>query len=84
VVVLDCRAVLDIEYTALKMLIEGEQRLRDNGVTLWLAAMNPEMKAVVEKSGLFAMLGRERLFLSLDTAVQKYESSAAPSTSAQS
>jgi anti-anti-sigma factor len=84
VIVLDCRAVLDIEYTALKMLIEGEQRLRDNGVTLWLAAMNPEMKAVVEKSGLFAMLGRERMFLSLDTAVQKYESNATSSTSTQS
>ena len=51
-------------------------------MTLWLAAMNPEMKAVVEKSGLFAMLGRERLFLSLDTAVQKYESNATSSTSA--
>ena len=25
VVVLDCRALLDIEYTALKMLIEGEE-----------------------------------------------------------
>ncbi len=74
VVVLDCRAVLDIEYTALKMLIEGEQRLRDNGVTLCLAAMNPEMKAVVEKSSLWATLGRERLFFSLDSAVQKYES----------
>jgi len=84
VVVLDCRAVLDIEYTALKMLVEGEQKLRDRGVSLWLAAMNPEMKAVVEKSGLFAMLGRERLFLSLDTAVQKYESDATNSTSAPS
>ena len=82
VVVLDCRAILDIEYTALKMLIEGEQKLRDRGVTLWLAAMNPEMKAVVEKSGLFAMLGRERLFLSLDTAVLNYESLAAQSTGA--
>jgi high affinity sulfate transporter 1 len=72
VVVLDCRAVFDIEYTALKMLIEAEQRLSDAGITLWLAAMNPEMKAVVEKSGLFAKLGPDRLFTSLDTAVRKY------------
>jgi len=84
VVVLDCRAVLDIEYTALKMLIEGEEKLRDSGVSLWLAAMNPNMKAVVEKSGLFAMLGRERLFLSLDSAVQNYESHATKSTSVPS
>jgi SulP family sulfate permease len=77
VLVIDCRAILDIEYTALKMLIEGEQRLRENGIALWLSAMNPEMKAVVEKSSLWDTLGRERMFLSLDMAVQKYESSAA-------
>jgi anti-anti-sigma factor len=83
VVVLDCREVLDIEYTALKMLIEGEQRLRESGVTLCLAAMNPEMKAVVEKSSLWATLGRERLFFSLDVAVQKYESNEILTASAQ-
>jgi MFS superfamily sulfate permease-like transporter len=77
VLVIDCRAILDIEYTALKMLIEGEQRLRENGIVLWLSAMNPEMKAVVEKSSLWDTLGRERMFLSLDMAVQKYESSIA-------
>jgi len=83
VLVIDCRAILDIEYTALKMLIEGEQRLRENGIVLWLSAMNPEMKAVVEKSSLWDTLGRERMFLSLDMAVQKYESSTA-STPVQS
>ena len=72
VVVLDCRAVFDIEYTALKILIEAEQRMSDSGVALWLAAMNPEMMAVVEKSGLFAKLGPDRLFSSLDMAVRKY------------
>ncbi|HSC00462.1 MAG TPA: SulP family inorganic anion transporter [Burkholderiaceae bacterium] len=83
VVVLDCRAVLDIEYTALKMLIEGEQRLRENGIELWLSAMNPDMKAVVERSSLWETLGRKRMFLSLDVAVQTYESGIA-SASTQS
>ena len=33
VVVLDCSAVIDIEYTALKMLTEAEERLRGAGIT---------------------------------------------------
>ena len=33
VVVLDCSGVLDIEYTAMRMLIEAERKLRDAGVT---------------------------------------------------
>jgi len=32
-VVLDCSGVLDIEYTAMRMLIEAERKLRDAGVT---------------------------------------------------
>ena len=42
VVILDGRALFDIEYTALKMLIEAEEKMRGEGVTLWLASLNPE------------------------------------------
>ena len=57
VVLLDCRAVLDIEYTALKMLTEAEERLRDEGIELWLAGCNPEVLAVVRNSKLGERLG---------------------------
>jgi hypothetical protein len=36
------------------------------------------MKVVVERSGLFAKLGPDRLFTSLDVAVGKYATLAAP------
>ena len=36
VVTLDLSGVPDLEYTALKMLIEGEKRERDRGVSVWL------------------------------------------------
>ncbi len=36
VVVLDLSAVPDLEYTALKMLTEGEKRQHERGVSLWL------------------------------------------------
>jgi len=79
VVLLDCSAVFDIEYTAVKMLIEGEERLRQEGIALWLAALNPEALAVVQRSSLGETLGRERMFFNVETAVAKYEQRGASS-----
>ena len=73
VVVLDFRAIFDIEYTALKMLTEAEERLRREGIELWLAALNPEVLAMVQRSRLGQTLGRERMFFSLQLAVEKWE-----------
>jgi high affinity sulfate transporter 1 len=72
VVLMDFSAVFDLEYTALKMLIEAEERARRDGIELWLAALNPEVLAVVNKSRLGQVLGRERMFFNLETAVEKY------------
>ncbi|EEF27086.1 sulfate transporter, putative [Ricinus communis] len=62
VLLLDCRALFDIEYTALKMLGEAEERARNDGVMLWLAGMEPEVAAMVRRSSLGETLGRERIF----------------------
>jgi sulfate permease, SulP family len=75
VVILDCRAVIDIEYTALKMLELAEENLRREGIVLWLTALNPSVLEVVRRSGLEATLGRERMFFKLQTAVETYERS---------
>ena len=69
VVLLDCSSVLDIEYTALKMLTEAEERLRGEGTELWLAGCNPEVLAVVRNS----KLPRERMFFNVAGAVKAYE-----------
>ena len=72
VVVLDGSAIFDLEYTALKALMEDEERLRREGVVLALAALNPEARAMVERSPLGATLGRSRMFFNLEQAVGKY------------
>jgi high affinity sulfate transporter 1 len=72
VVVMDFSAVPDIEYSALKMLIEGEERLRERGGMLWLAALNPEVLTMVQRSSLGETLGRERLLFNLSIAVERY------------
>jgi MFS superfamily sulfate permease-like transporter len=70
VVVFDCSAIPDIEYTALKRLTEAEKRMQQMGVTLWLAGLNPEPLQLVQKSALGKTLGRPRMFFNLDQAVR--------------
>lgn len=82
VLALDFRGVFDIEYSALKMLTEGEERLRERGVQLWLVGLNPEALAMVQHSPLGGTLGRERLVFNLQTAVERYLSEAGPGAAA--
>ena len=72
VIAFDCSAIPDIEYTALKQLIEREERLRGAGIELWLVALNPEPLRVVQQSALGAVLGHERMFFDLAQAVEAY------------
>ena len=78
IVALDFRSVPDLEYTALKMLIEGEEKQRNRGFTLWLVGLNPNVLTMVKKSSLGETLGRERMFFNLETAVSRYLSQPAP------
>ena len=73
VVLIDFSAIFDLEYTALKMLTEAEERLRRDGIALWLAALNPNVLAMVNRSRLGQTLGRERMFFNIQAAVQKWE-----------
>jgi len=82
VLAVDMRAVPDVEYTALKALIEGERQLADAGTTLWLVALNPAVLDVVMRSPLGARLGRERMHMSLTQAVDAFSGrSGAPPSS---
>jgi anti-anti-sigma regulatory factor len=73
VVLLDCSARSDLKYTALKLLIQAETQFRERGVELWLAALNPEALALVQRTTLGARLGRERMFFTVEQAVAKFE-----------
>jgi SulP family sulfate permease len=76
VVALDFSAVPDLEYTALKMLTQGEKRQRERGVALWLVGLNPHVLAMVQRSSLGKALGREQMHFNLELAVAKYLGSA--------
>jgi high affinity sulfate transporter 1 len=72
VLVLDCSAIPDLEYTALKMLTEAERRLQQEGIALWLAGLNPEPLQLIQKSALGPTLGRARMYFNLDQAVRSF------------
>ncbi len=73
VIVLECSAIPDIEYTALLMLIEGERKQRERGVSLWLAGLNPGFEQVIERSALGPILGPGRRFHNLRQALDAFE-----------
>jgi anti-anti-sigma factor len=73
VVAFDLSGVFDLEYSALKMLVEAEKRMRAAGVQLWLVGLSPEVLTTIRRS----CLGGERLIVNLETAVRCYQSRAA-------
>lgn len=81
VVAIHLRGVPDLEYTALRMLIEGEKRQRERGVQLWLIGMNPQVLKVIQRSPLGAALGPDAMHFNLEIAVAKYLGADAPGSS---
>jgi sulfate permease, SulP family len=80
VVALHLRSVIDLEYTALKMLTEAEARMRELGVRLWLVGMNPSVLEVIQRSPLGQALGRDAMHFNLEIAVSKYLAEGLPPT----
>jgi MFS superfamily sulfate permease-like transporter len=78
VVALDLSGVFDLEYTALKMLTEGEKREREAGRELWLVGLTPEVLAMVQRAPLGRTLGNERMFFNMEQAVARYQSLPSP------
>jgi sulfate permease, SulP family len=72
VLLLDLRAVPNIEYTALKLMSDFNEKVKERGITLWLAALNPKALEVVKRSPLSIALGHNRMFLNTELAVETY------------
>ena len=72
VVVLDLSAVFDVEYTVLKMLEEGQARMRERGISVWLVGLTPDVLAAIRRSPFGQAVGQERMFFNLEQAVAKH------------
>ena len=75
ILALEMSAVPDLEYTALKALTTAEQKLREAGTTIWLVALNPRVRDVIDRAPLGKTLGGDRIFPTLGHALETYQSS---------
>jgi high affinity sulfate transporter 1 len=73
VLALDMSRVPDLEYSALQAMIEGEKRLADRGIVVWLVGLNPGVLEMVRHSGLADRLGRERMLFNARAAIERYK-----------
>jgi SulP family sulfate permease len=73
VLALDMSRVPDIEYSALQMLVQGERRMTEEGITVWLAALNPNVLECIRSSPLADRLGQERLLFNARAVIRKYQ-----------
>ena len=72
VVAVDASGVLDMEYTALKMLAQIAKNQSQHRIQLWLIGMSPRVLAVVQRSPLGQILRREAMHFNLEIAVTRY------------
>jgi hypothetical protein len=73
--------VPDIEYSALRTLMEGEQRLTERGTVVWVAALNPSVLEVLRTSGFADHLG-DRMLFNAREAIERYQVLPASSSAA--
>lgn len=73
VMVLDLSRVQDIEYSALKILMEREKSATENGALFWLAGLNPGVLEVVRRAGFAERLGRERMLFNANAAIERFQ-----------
>lgn len=73
VLVLDCSAIPNMEYTAVRMLTGSEEKLREAGISLWLAGLTPVTLDLIRRSPLGEVLGRERMCFDVAQAVARYQ-----------
>jgi high affinity sulfate transporter 1 len=66
-------AIPDLEYTALKELIEAGRRYREQGIQFWLVEMNTQVLAMVRRSSLESTLGNECMQYNIETALVNYQ-----------
>jgi hypothetical protein len=63
--------------------MEYEQRVANDGLSVWIAGLNPSVLQVVRNSALDERLGRERMLFNAREAILRYQGNQA-STAADS
>ena len=60
------------------MLAEGEARMKERGISVWLVGLTPEVLTAVRRSPFGQAVGQERMFFNLDDAVARHLATKGP------
>ncbi len=71
-VVFDAEATGDVDFTATTMLTELVGTLREQGITFAVAEPNGRLEQSLQRAGIPEMIGADKIFPSVDVAVQAY------------
>jgi SulP family sulfate permease len=71
--VIDASAIPQIDSTAADMLGELQSDLKNRGVTLGLAELHTDARALLERSGVVEKIGPGMIFEGMEDALDAYE-----------
>jgi MFS superfamily sulfate permease-like transporter len=69
---INAEAIIDIDSTALDMLLELEQDLRHLKIEFCLARVKSELRGSLERGGLVERIGAGHLFATIGTAIEAF------------
>jgi sulfate permease, SulP family len=72
VVILNMEANVELDTTALNVLEELHDALKDDGIELWLARVKNDVLMPMEDHGVAAVIGEENMYPTLSAAVAQY------------
>lgn len=70
--ILSTEAILEIDITAVDMLKELHQELSSRQIVFALARVKQELYAELQRAGLIKLIGRERIYPTLHTAIEAF------------
>ncbi|HSM84264.1 MAG TPA: sulfate permease [Nodosilinea sp.] len=71
--VINTEAIVEIDITAVDMLVELYETLRQQGITLALARVKHSLYVQLQQSGLLALIGVEHIFFTLPSAIDGFQ-----------
>lgn len=80
--VLNAEANVEVDLTALDALESLRSELARRGIVFAMARVKQDLRAALEAAGMLEKIGRDRLFMTLPTAVAAYRDARAPGEAA--
>ena len=71
-VVLNAEAIVDIDITAVDVLVQVHRELSDRGIVFALARMKQDLRSDLARSDILQRIGDDHIFPTLPTAVEAF------------